>query len=240
MASVAETLKRLTLELGGNDAAIVLDDVDVKETALRIFQGAMVNTGQVCLAIKRVYVPDSIYEAMCTELVALANAAVVGNGLDADTEYGPLQNKQQFEKVKEFLEDGRQHGKVIAGGHALDREGYFIAPTIVRDIADNCRLVQEEQFGPVLPVLKYSKIDDAIKRVNNSQYGLGGTVWGKDLTRAFEVAARIESGTVWINKHLELPPDIPFAGAKQSGFGTEMGQAGLEEFTQSRIINLAT
>jgi acyl-CoA reductase-like NAD-dependent aldehyde dehydrogenase len=239
MASVAGTIKRLTLELGGNDAAIVLDDVYVKEVAAKIFQGAMVNSGQVCLAIKRVYVPESLYEAMCAELVALANAHVVGDGLDAATQMGPLQNKVQFEKVKEILEDARLRGKIIAGGNALNRDGYFIAPTIVRDISDDARLVQEEQFGPVLPVLKYSSLDDAIARANSTEYGLGGTVWGSDSKRAFEVAQRIASGTVWVNKHLELPPDIPFGGAKQSGLGTEMGQEGLEEFTQSRIINMA-
>jgi acyl-CoA reductase-like NAD-dependent aldehyde dehydrogenase len=239
MASVAATIKRLTLELGGNDAAIVLDDVDVKEVAAKIFRGAMVNCGQVCLAIKRVYVPEALYEAMCTELVALANELVVGDGLDAATQMGPLQNKAQFEKVQGFLEDARTHGTIIAGGKVLDREGYFIAPTIVRDIADDARLVREEQFGPVLPVLRYSDIDDAIERANGTEYGLGGTVWGADSKRAFEVAQRMMSGTVWVNKHLELAPDIPFGGAKQSGFGMEMGQAGLEEFTQPKIINMA-
>jgi len=239
MASVAGSIKRLTLELGGNDAAIVLDDVDVKAVAAKIFQGAMVNSGQVCLAIKRVYVPESIYDALCEELAALAKAAIVGDGLDAATEYGPLQNKVQYEKVKEFLKDAHEHGKVIAGGSALEREGYFIAPTIVRDIADDARLVREEQFGPVLPVLKYSNLDDAIARANDSEYGLGGTVWGTDLERAYAVAQRIAAGTVWVNKHLDLPPDVPFAGAKQSGFGAEMGQEGLEEFTQVRIINMA-
>jgi acyl-CoA reductase-like NAD-dependent aldehyde dehydrogenase len=159
--------------------------------------------------------------------------------LDGATQMGPLQNKAQFEKVKEFLADAHAHGKVIAGGKVLQRAGYFISPTIVRDIPDDARLVREEQFGPVLPVLKYSDLDDAIARANGTEYGLGGTVWGADLARAFDVARRIASGTVWVNKHLELPPDIPFGGAKQSGFGTEMGQEGLEEFTQSKIINMA-
>jgi acyl-CoA reductase-like NAD-dependent aldehyde dehydrogenase len=239
MASVAGTIKRLTLELGGNDAAIVLDDVDVKDVAAKVFRGAMMNSGQVCLAIKRLYVPDSLYDAMCAELARLADATVVGDGLDAATQMGPLQNKAQFEKVKEFLVDGRTRGKVIAGGMALDRDGYFIAPTIVRDIPDDARLVREEQFGPVLPVLRYSSVEDAIARANGTEYGLGGTVWSADSKRAFEVAQQMNSGTVWVNKHLELPPDIPFGGAKQSGFGTEMGQEGLEEFTQSRIINMA-
>jgi acyl-CoA reductase-like NAD-dependent aldehyde dehydrogenase len=180
-----------------------------------------------------------MYEAMCAELTSLANATVVGDGLDAATQMGPLQNKVQFEKVKEFIEDARVRGKIVAGGKALNRDGYFIPPTIVRDIPDDARLVQEEQFGPVLPVLRYSNLDDAIARANGTEYGLGGTVWGSDSKRAYEVAQRIASGTVWVNKHLELPPDIPFGGAKQSGFGTEMGQEGLEEFTQSRIINMA-
>ncbi|MGH8231679.1 MAG: aldehyde dehydrogenase family protein, partial [Steroidobacteraceae bacterium] len=239
LASVAETIKRVTLELGGNDAAIVLDDVDVKQIAPRVLQGAMMNSGQVCLAVKRLYVPDSLYEAMCSELARLADAMVVGDGLEPGTQMGPLQNKTQFERVKGFLEDARTHGKIIAGGKALDRDGYFIAPTIVRDIPDSARLVREEQFGPVLPVLKYSELDDAIARANDSEYGLGGTVWGSDSKRAFEVARRLVSGTVWVNKALELRPDIPFGGAKQSGFGTEMGQEGLQEFTQSKIINMA-
>jgi acyl-CoA reductase-like NAD-dependent aldehyde dehydrogenase len=239
MASVAATIKRLTLELGGNDPAIVLDDVNVREVAARIFRGAMLNSGQVCLAIKRVYVPDSLYEAMCAELARLADATVVGDGLDDATQMGPLQNKLQFEKVKGFLGDARTHGSIIAGGHALERDGYFVAPTIVRDIADDARLVREEQFGPVLPVLRYSDVDDAIERANDSEYGLGATVWGADSKRAYEVARRIASGTVWVNKHLELPRDVPFGGAKQSGFGTELGQEGLEEFTQSKIINMA-
>jgi acyl-CoA reductase-like NAD-dependent aldehyde dehydrogenase len=238
MASAAATIKRVTLELGGNDAAIVLDDVNVKETAAKILQGAMTNSGQICFAIKRVYVPESLYEAMCAELARLADQLVVGDGLDAATQMGPLQNQVQFDKVREFLADARANGKVIAGGKVLEREGYFIAPTIVRDIADDARLVREEQFGPVLPVLKYTTVDEAIARTNSSEYGLGGTVWGSDTQRAFEVAQRIASGTVWVNKHLDLPPDIPFGGAKQSGFGCEMGQEGLEEFTQSKIISM--
>ncbi|HEY1724870.1 MAG TPA: aldehyde dehydrogenase family protein [Steroidobacteraceae bacterium] len=239
LASIADTIKRVTLELGGNDAAIVLDDVDVKQIAPRVFQGAMMNSGQVCLAVKRLFVPDSLYEAMCAELATLANAMVVGDGLEPGTQMGPLQNKAQFERVQGFLEDARTHGKIIAGGKALPRDGYFIAPTIVRDIPDSARLVREEQFGPVLPVLRYSNLDDAIERANDTEYGLGGTVWGSDSARAYEVARRLTSGTVWVNKSLELRHDIPFGGAKQSGLGTEMGQEGLQEYTQAKIINMA-
>jgi acyl-CoA reductase-like NAD-dependent aldehyde dehydrogenase len=239
MASVASSLKRLTLELGGNDAAIVLDDVDPKTIAPKIFGGAMVNTGQVCLAIKRVYAHDSIYDALCTELAKLADAAVIGDGLDPNTQYGPLQNKVQFEKVKGYVEEARTRGKIIAGGTAHQGKGFFVRPTIVRDIPEDSRLVQEEQFGPILPVLRYSDINDAVARTNSTEYGLGATVWSSNPERAYEVALKIDSGQVWVNKHLDLPPDVPFGGAKQSGFGTEMGQEGLEEFTQAKVINMA-
>jgi acyl-CoA reductase-like NAD-dependent aldehyde dehydrogenase len=239
LASTASTIKRLTLELGGNDPAIVLDDADPKEVAPKIFNGAMMNSGQICLAIKRVYAHDSVYDALCNELAALAKRAVVGDGLEEGTQLGPLQNKMQFEKVKGYLEDARERGKVIAGGAPLERHGYFIPPTIVRDIPDDARLVREEQFGPVLPVLRYSDLDDAIARANDTEYGLGATIWSSSAERAYQVALKINSGTVWVNKHMDLPHDIPFGGAKQSGLGTEMGQEGLEEFTQAKIVNIA-
>lgn len=152
---------------------------------------------------------------------------------------GPLQNKAQFERVRGFLEEAKQNGKIVAGGEVLPRKGYFVQPTIVRDIGDDARLVNEEQFGPVLPVLRYADVDDAIARANDSPYGLGGSVWSADLDRAAKVAAKINSGTIWINKHLDVQPDVPIGGSKQSGVGTEMGQEGLEEFTQRTIINMA-
>jgi len=239
MASAAATLKRLTLELGGNDAAIVLDDVDPREIAPKLFFAAMVNSGQVCLAAKRVYVHESIYDALCAELAKLANAAKVGNGLQEGVEFGPLQNRMQFEKVKAIIEDARAHGKVIGGGQPHQGPGFFIQPTIISGLPDSARLVCEEQFGPVMPVLKYKTIDEVIERANASEYGLGGTVWSKSTERALEVAARLDTGTVWINKHLDLPPSVPYGGTKQSGYGVELGQQGLEEFTQLRILNVA-
>jgi acyl-CoA reductase-like NAD-dependent aldehyde dehydrogenase len=239
MAGAAGTLKRLTLELGGNDAAIVLGDADPKEVAPKIYAAAMFNAGQACIAIKRVYVHDSLYDAVCDELGRLARETVVGDGLEPGTQMGPIQNKAQFEKVKEYLEDARQHGKIVAGGGVLEREGYFVQPTIVRDVPDDARLVREEQFGPVLPVLRFSDLDEVIARANDTDVGLGGSVWSSDRDRPFGVAARINSGTVWVNKHLDTGPDIPFAGAKQSGIGVEQGQEGLEAFTQATIINMA-
>lgn len=237
MASAAEGVKRVTLELGGNDAAIVLDDVDARQVARKVYGGAMANAGQICVAIKRAYVPASMYEDFCDELATLAKAAVVDDGAKQGTTVGPIQNRMQFEKVKALLEDAKARGTVIAGGEALDRPGYFMPPTIVRDLDDDAPLVREEQFGPVLPVLKYTEIEDVIARANDSDMGLGGTVWGRDLDRATAVAKRIDTGTVWVNQYLAIDANIPFRGSKQSGLGGELGESGLHEYTQPHIIN---
>jgi acyl-CoA reductase-like NAD-dependent aldehyde dehydrogenase len=239
MASAADALKRVSLELGGNDALIVLDDVDPKETAPKVFGAAMQNAGQVCIAAKRIYVHESIYDAMCDELAKCANEAVVGDGLEQGTQMGPLQNKAQFEKVLGFIEAGRKDGKIIAGGGRKGDKGYFINPTIVRDIAEGSKLVDEEQFGPVMPVIKYADPADALRRANASIYGLGGSVWAKDAERAWSLAERIESGTVWVNKHADIQPHLPFGGAKMSGIGSELGEEGLKEFTQTQVLNMA-
>lgn len=237
MASSAGTVKRVTLELGGNDAAIVMDDVDAKQAAKKVYQGAMTNAGQICVAIKRAYVPTPMYDEFCDELAKLANEAIVDDGAKQGTTIGPVQNKMQFDKVNALIEDARTRGTVMTGGAPLDRAGYFIAPTIVRDLDDDAPLVREEQFGPVLPVLKYDDIDDVIARANDSDYGLGGTVWGKDIARATAVAMKIDSGTVWVNQHLAIDANIPFRGVKQSGLGAELGEAGLLEYTQAHIVN---
>ncbi len=239
MACAAETLKRVTLELGGNDAAIVLDDVNPKEVAQSLFMGAFFNSGQVCIALKRLYVHEKVYDAVVGELAKLADAAVVGDGLKEGVMFGPLQNKMQYEKVKGILEDARKHGKVVTGGVVEGQKGYFIRPTIVRDIAEGSRLVDEEQFGPVLPVIKFSDVDEAVRRANASPYGLGGSVWSSNTERAIAVASRMECGTAWVNKHCEIAPNIPFGGAKSSGMGVEMAEEGLSEFTQVQVISIA-
>lgn len=239
MEGAAKLLKRVTLELGGNDAGIVLDDVNPKEAAPQLFQSAFQNSGQVCIAMKRLYVHESIYDEMCAELAKLAEDAIIGDGLEQGTQLGPLQNKMQYDKVKDLIEDARDTGNVIAGGTTPDQKGYFIRPTIVRDIEDGTRLVDEEQFGPVLPVIKYSDADDAVARANASPYGLGGSVWAKDTDRAYALADKMDAGTIWVNKHAELDPMIPFGGSKMSGVGAELGANGLEEFTQLKIINMA-
>jgi len=238
MASAAATLKRLTLELGGNDAGIVLDDVDPKKVAPELFRVAFQNSGQICAAVKRLYVHEKIYDAICDELVKLANAAIVGDGLEQGTELGPVQNKAQFDIVKDLIEDAKSHGTIIAGG-VQDRPGYFIRPTLVRDITDGTRLVDEEQFGPVLPIIKFTDPEDALRRANSAAVGLSGSVWSSDIDRAYELASRMEVGTSWVNNHAELDPSVPFGGAKDSGMGVEFSDEGLAEYTQLQVVSVA-
>lgn len=239
MASAAQTLKRLTLELGGNDAAVVLDDADPKKVAPGIFGSAFLCAGQLCLAVKRVYAHARIYDELVAELSRLADAAVVGDGLKEGVQFGPLQNKAQYEKFKSYLADAQQNGRIAAGGQVLDGPGYFVRPTIVADIKDGTRLVDEEQFSLILPVIKYSDVDEAIANANGLEYGLGASAWSSSTERAIEVAKRLEAGTSWVNKHADFGPGIPFCGAKQSGVGVEFAAEGLAEFTQIQVLNIA-
>lgn len=239
MASASSTLKRLTLELGGNDAAIVLDDVDPKQVAEGIFGAAFLNSGQVCIALKRLYVHDSIYDDLCEEIAKLASAAVVGNGLEDGVQFGPVQNRMQFDKVCSYIESAKANGRIIAGGDVPDAPGFIVPLTVVRDIEDGATVVDEEPFGPILPIVRYSDLDEVIARANNSEYGLGGSVWSGNLDRAREVAGKIDSGTVWINQHCAFGPHIPFAPAKESGLGVEWGEEGFHEFTAMKVVNIS-
>ena len=239
MQSSAATLKRLTLELGGNDAAIVLGDVDVKQTAVQIYGGAFLNAGQVCLAVKRAYVPESIYDEFCQALVECAKDAVVGDGFNQGTTMGPIQNKMQYDKLQGILEQAGKDGRILTGGVMAGQAGYFIEPTIVADVKAGDDIVDEEQFGPILPVIKYSDVADVIREVNSSDIGLGGSIWSADITRAGTIAGQIQSGTVWVNQHINIGPHIPMAGYKSSGIGVEQSTEGLTEFTQIQVINIA-
>jgi aldehyde dehydrogenase (NAD+) len=237
--SAANSFKRLTLELGGNDAGIVLDDINVNAVAAKILGGSFMNAGQVCIALKRLYVPANKYDEMCDALAGLAEKTALGNGLDEGIKMGPLQNSMQFDKAKRYLDIASRDGRVMTGGKVREGSGYFVEPTIVRDISDGSALVDEEQFAPILPIIKYNKVDDVIKLANKSNYGLGGSVWSDDIEHAKSVAARIETGTVWINHHLHFSPNIPFCGAKESGIGVEFGREGLSEFTQPSVVSIS-
>ncbi|MFK3691082.1 aldehyde dehydrogenase family protein [Agrobacterium tumefaciens] len=237
LESTVSTLKRFTLELGGNDAAIVLDDVDIDKVAPAIFRAATLNAGQICYATKRVYAPRKLIEPLTEALVALAKDAKVGDGLEQGTTIGPIQNKMQYDKLQGFIEDSRLNGRIVVGGDQIDGDGYFIRPTIVRDLANDARLVKEEQFGPVLPIQVYDDVDGAIAEANSVEFGLGGVIWTADVERGISVASQVESGTVWVNQHMALPYDVAFGGAKQSGMGLQNGIEGMEDFTQRRVVN---
>jgi acyl-CoA reductase-like NAD-dependent aldehyde dehydrogenase len=238
MASCAGTLKRVTLELGGNDAAIVLPDVDVADVAKKLFFAATVNSGQVCMAIKRIYAHESIHDALVAALTAEARKARLGDGLDPATTLGPIQNRRQFERVCELKDDARAHGRVEEGQPLPAGGGYFISPTVVTGLAEADRLVAEEQFGPVFPVLKFSDVEDAIVRANDTRYGLSGSVWSRDLQRAREIATRLEVGTAWVNQHRITAADVPFGGAKESGLGRVYSRLGLAAYLEPQVISV--
>ncbi|CAM5485060.1 aldehyde dehydrogenase family protein [Leifsonia shinshuensis] len=237
--SSAGNLARLTLELGGNDAGIVLPGTDATAIAQDLFWGAFINTGQTCAALKRLYVHDSVYDEVVEALAEVAKATPMGNGLDEDNVLGPLQNRQQFDIVNRLVEDAKANGaRIVTGGSPATELGELFYPiTLVADIADGVALVDEEQFGPALPIIRYTDVEDAIARANRLDVGLGGSVWGPDRDEARRIAARIESGTVWVNSHGGVHPMIPFGGVKGSGYGVEFGVEGLKAVAVPRVIN---
>jgi len=214
--------------------------VDLDDVAQKIFFGAFFNTAQICVATKRLYVHESIYDGLRDRLAAIAKAVKVGDGTEQGTVLGPIQNKRQYERVMDLIDDAKKSGlTLIEGANVPDGGGYFIPVTIVDNPPESSRVVQEEAFGPVLPLLKFTDIDDVIDRANDSDYGLAGAVWSKDTDKAVDIARRLETGTVWINQNLQLRPDTPFAGHKQSGFGIENGMEGLLEYMVPQAIYVA-
>lgn len=237
--SSADTVKRLTLELGGNDAGIVLPDVDPKAIAEDLFWGAFINTGQTCAALKRLYVHDSVYDEVCAALAEVAANVPMGVGTDENNVLGPLQNKQQFDIVTRLVDAAKSAGgRVLLGGEAdADQAGYFFPTTLIADVDNDNPLVQEEQFGPALPIVRYSDLDEALAMANGLDVGLGASVWSSDHDKARDVAARVQAGTVWINSHGGIHPMIPFGGVKQSGYGLEFGVEGLKALGVPQVIN---
>ncbi len=232
----AKDLKRVTLELGGNDPAILLDDVDLDKVADKIFWSAFRNNGQICAAVKRVYVPRGLQNALAEKLAVEARLVKVGTGTAEGTQLGPINNRPQFERVSELVADAiRLGGRVMAGGHRLERPGYFFEPTIISEVADGSRLVDEEQFGPALPIIAYDDVEEAIQRANGTTFGLGASVWGSERGRVREVARELESGTVWINTHSAGSLDQPFGGWKWSGIGVENGRMGLLSYMEPQV-----
>lgn len=231
-------MKNFVCELGGNDAAIVLGDVDVQTVAPKLFGSAMGGTGQICAAIKRVYVHESIYEDMVDALANIARETKAAPAEEGGT-MGPLSTKPQYDRVVMLVEDALEHGgKAVAGGSPIDGPGYYYPPTIITNVGAGVRVVDEEQFGPVLPVISFSDEDDAIRQANATEYGLCGSVWTSDVKHGEELAARLECGTAWVNAHTEVAPHVPFGGVKGSGVGRNCGQVGIDAYAelQTQII----
>jgi len=237
MRGAAGNLKRLTLELGGNDAAIVLPGTPVADVADAIFQAAFLNMGQTCAALKRLYIHESQYQDFADALTQIAARQVVGDGLEPGVTFGPVQNLEQLTLVDTLVNDARANGaKVLCGGERLDRPGFFYPPTLVANVTDGQRLVDEEQFGPVLPLIAYRDVEEVLNRANAGEMGLGGSVWGPDVAQAEALASRLESGVAWVNCHAQIQPNTPFGGSKMSGFGVEFGLEGLLEFTGQQLL----
>lgn len=239
MRSASNGLKRLTLELGGNDAAIVLADANIDRVVPELFWGAFVNSGQICIAAKRIYIHESLYDAFAEAFAKMAKAVRVGPGLTEGTELGPVQNRRQYDRVCGLLRDCQAQGyEILAGGDVPDTEGWFIPPTVIGNPPDDSRIVREEPFGPIVPLLKFTTIDEVIARANASEYGLAGSVWTEDESAGEAVARRLATGTVWINAIQRASPFEPMGGHRLSGFGVENGTDGLREYTLPQTIAL--
>ncbi|WP_326522835.1 aldehyde dehydrogenase family protein [Sphingomonas sp.] len=237
MESAAPTLKRLTLELGGNDPVIVLPDVDVEQVAPKLFWAAFRNSGQICIAAKRIYVHAAIYDRMLSVFARMAEDVRVGDGTEQGVQLGPLNNAGQFRRVRALIDQSVAAGLRIVPQHApAAGPGFFIRPAIVDNPPEDAPIVRQEQFGPIVPLMRFDDIDDAIDRANATEYGLGASVWGADEASALAVARRLQSGMVWVNESPTLPPSAPFAGHKQSGVGAENGMEGLLSFTAPRTF----
>ncbi len=240
MEGAAGDLKRITLELGGNDASIVLPDADVEKVAEQLFWSSFSNAGQICVAAKRIYIHEDIYDDLSKAIAEYAKGVVVGDGSQQGTGVGPIQNKKQFDRVCELIQDAKDQGYRFLTGGDVDPSGtgYYVPITILDNPPEDARIVAEEQFGPVMPLMKFASVDEAIERANNSEYGLAGAVWTKDTEKGVEIAEQLETGTVWVNEYMHISPLAPFGGHKQSGIGAEYGIDGLKEFTYPQVITV--
>jgi len=240
MGGAAQTLKRVTLELGGNDAGIILPGTNIEPLLEKLFWGCFLNAGQTCASLKRLHVHNDQYEEVVEKFAAYVAKIPVGNGLDPKNLIGPVSNRMQLDKVAAYVDDARDRGaRIVTGGVRFEGPGYFYPLTVVADATDDMRIVKEEQFGPAIPIIKYRTIDEAIARANALDVGLGGSVWGNDPQEAARYASRLECGTAWVNQHGTLHPLAPFGGVKHSGIGVEFNVDGLKEYTTVQVVNVA-
>ncbi len=240
MESAAHSLKRVTLELGGNDAGVILPGTDIEPLLEKLFWGCFINAGQTCAALKRLYVHESQYSKVVERFAAYVDKIPVGNGLDPQTLIGPVSNRMQLDKVMGLVEEARSRGaRLVTGGKKPEGRGFVYPLTVIADATDEMRVVKEEQFGPVIPIIRYGTIEEAIRRANSLEVGLGGSVWGDDPEAAAHYAGQLECGTAWVNQHGAINPMTPFGGVKCSGIGVEFGVDGLKEYTTVQALNVA-
>jgi acyl-CoA reductase-like NAD-dependent aldehyde dehydrogenase len=240
MEAASRSLKRVTLELGGNDAGIVLPGTRIEPLLERLFWGCFINAGQTCAALKRLYVHESQYEEVVAKFSEFVSKVTVGDGMDPGTLIGPVSNRMQLDKVVSLVDEARARGaRIVTGGTKPSDRGFVYPLTVIADATDDMRVVKEEQFGPVIPVLSYGSVEEAIRRANSLEVGLGGSVWGNDVEAAAGFARRLECGTAWVNQHGALHPMAPFGGVKCSGIGVEFNVDGLKEYTTVQVVNVA-
>ena len=243
--AAADTIKNVTLELGGNDPAIVLDDADIEATLDRMLAGIFTRSGQICFAVKRIYVPREMHDRFVDAMIARVQDYVVGHGLTEGVNFGPLATQAQYEKVRGFIESTRATGaEVVELGRLAEgldaADGYYVLPHIVADVEHGSELSGCEQFGTIIPVTAYDDEEQVIAWANDSEYGLGSSVWTSNPERGLTMASRIEAGSTFINTHSfeSLDLRMPFGGIKQSGLGREFGEAGLAAYAEDHAIRL--
>lgn len=242
MEVASKSLKRVTLELGGSDPMIVCDDADIDLAVQGAVKGRFYNCGQACTAVKRLFVFESVYDEYVKKLEARVRALKVGNGMEDGIDIGPLNNRKQRESIISIIDTVKEKGEgaIIAGGDVPRGEkydkGFFYLPTLIKDVPQGSALLSQEVFGPVLPVMPVRDLDEAIERANDTRYGLGSSIWTRDMSRATEAFMRIESGITWVNQHTKVPPELPFGGIKDSGLGREVGLESIDYYTEAKTV----
>ena len=238
-ASAKTNLKRVTLELGGKSPNIIFADADMEAAVEGSHFALFFNQGQCCCAGSRVFVEEKVYDEFVERSTARARQRAVGDPFDAKTEQGPQVNDEQFDKVMSYIESGKQQGaKLMCGGERVGDRGYFVAPTVFADVQDNMKIAEEEIFGPVMSIIKFRDMDDLVERANKTMYGLAAGVWTRDISKAHAVANGVRAGTVWVNCYDVFDAAAPFGGFKQSGIGRELGEYGLQQYTEVKTVTV--
>jgi aldehyde dehydrogenase (NAD+) len=240
MEAAAKTnLKRVTLELGGKSPNIVFADADMDQAIEGAHFALFFNQGQCCCAGSRLFVEESVYDEVVEKSAARARKRKVGDPFQKDVEQGPQVDDVQFDKVMGYIESGKKDGaKLVCGGGRVGDRGYFIEPTVFADVQDNMKIAEEEIFGPVLSIIKFKTIEEVVQRANNTMYGLAAAVWTKDITKAHAIASNVRAGTVWVNCYDVFDAAAPFGGFKQSGIGRELGEYGLQQYTEVKTVTI--